>query len=1245
MSSLLRCGIWRRNRDGNGPRQPEGSLAIKGSGAGRSTVHSQVTAETKVLTAPGDAEAPSAPSSQRSPKSGSQVQVPHESTNDQASKQSSQVKPYADTYDLWTEALESLKEEERRDVEALLGDLDRDDTDRKGLVDDIQKKLDVASKSEHHDRTTSIDKFLSVLNKFLSVGDVVVSFDPVHAALPWAAVRSVIVILTADRELKGFILTGMTEVASLLVRCDMYQQLYMAPDPALRPPEDALGKLNASIVQTYAGLQSFLVFIVRRQRSKVKIDAVFKLENARSHMDKLSGSEKQLLQAADDCGKAYFVLERISSKDERELLEWISPIQYGKHHTISAESRTHGTCEWLLQDEEFSEWRDYQSSAVLWLQGSMGAGKTYLTSKVIDYIQGLLKSSSPDTGFAYFYCNRNEEERRDPLSILQSCVRQLSTAVGSTGHIRKSLQVVSDEARRQGSHFGLEAYKTQLLESVNGYSQTSIIIDALDECYEHSRWQLIDVIRELVSKSDRPLKVFISSRPDEYIKTQFSGKSIEIHAINNQDDIEKFVNAEIEKPRHCGPISQSLRSDIVRTLRQGVLELPTERDIRDRLRRLPIDLKEAYDEIYGKIAEFQHAKVLVDRACKWVMSACTPPSSDGLLSAICIDPNENSVNFENKVTKSSLLSLCNNLLVFDSQRKVWRFSHLSVVEYFEVNHWSLRQAHCNAAKVCLKFMIETYGNPTYEGNIKSSGDKHNMKKLGPVHPFEIYVRHHWVIHVATYEDLIAKEGQEVDSLLAKLLKTFLGSPSESSFQYRAWYRRLGSALRSPPSSFLRERGKFQFGHTEEADISPEEVTICAMCRFPFYILLQDCDTLLVLAIKAGCKAICETLINRGIEINLVLPENRYGSALAAAACGGRVEIFNLLIENGADASLTLLVRGYGSALAAAASQGNKETVNLLIYNGADVNLLLLNGNFGSALAATAWEGDKDIVNLLIDNGADVNLLLLSGNFGSALAAAASQGYKEIVNLLVKNGADANLTLSSGEYGSALAAAAHSGEKEIVNLLIENGADVNLTLSSGDYGSALAAAVSNRENEIVNLLIENGADVNLTSGHFGGALAAAACRGYETIVNILIENGADVNLTSGGHGSTLAAAACRGYETIVNILIENGADVNLTDGGYGSALAAAACRGYEKIVNILIENGADVNLTSGGYGSALVAAAFNGEKEIVNLLIENGADVNLTSGGYGSALVAAVSNGENEIVTSSSRMGPTRTSRV
>lgn len=282
------------------------------------------------------------------------------------------------------------------------------------------------------------------------------------------------------------------------------------------------------------------------------------------------------------------VLERIDARDELEILEWISPIPYGTHHSVRVESRTPDTCEWLIQTKEFCEWMDYGSSAILRLQGSstfskvvilpylvtiltvlVGAGKTYLTSKVIDHVRGLLESSSDHAGFAFFYCNRNEENRREPLYILQSYVRQLSNAVGSTEHIRKRLKTISKQTRRQASHLGLEACKTQLMESINEYSQTVIILDALDECDDYSRWQLTDVIRDLVSKSNQSVKVFISSRPENDINTQFSGKNIIIQAINNQSDIEKFVNAEIDKPRKWGPISADLRSIIVQVLCQN----------------------------------------------------------------------------------------------------------------------------------------------------------------------------------------------------------------------------------------------------------------------------------------------------------------------------------------------------------------------------------------------------------------------------------------------------------------------------------------------------------------------------------------------------------------------------------------------------------------------------------------------------------------------------------------------------
>lgn len=136
--------------------------------------------------------------------------------------------------------------------------------------------------------------------------------------------------------------------------------------------------------------------------------------------------------------------------------------------------------------------------------------------------------------------------------------------------MRRSLQVASDEARRQASQFGIKDCESQLLESVNGYSQTIFVLDALDECEPDSRYQLIKAIGDLVSKSDRLVKVFISSRPDIDIKNAFKYRSsIEILAMDNECDIEKFVNEEIEKPRQWGQISPQLQKDIVKAILDG----------------------------------------------------------------------------------------------------------------------------------------------------------------------------------------------------------------------------------------------------------------------------------------------------------------------------------------------------------------------------------------------------------------------------------------------------------------------------------------------------------------------------------------------------------------------------------------------------------------------------------------------------------------------------------------------------
>jgi ankyrin repeat protein len=646
-----------------------------------------------------------------------------------------------------------------------------------------------------------------------------------------------------------------------------------------------------------------------------------------------------------------------------------------------------------------------------------------------------------------------------------------------------------------------------------------------------------------------------------------------------------------------------------------ILKCTSEKAIRNRLGKLPGDLNATYDEIYNEIKhKDEHDRALADRAFMWVMCACKPLSSEELISAIRLDSEKDIFDLSDKITESQLLHLCNNLLVIDSRRRVWKFSHLSVTEYFEDNHWGLRQAHCYAAKICLRLLMETYKEPR-TGSVDRLGHGHDDKSrardiFDPKHSLQKYSRHHWITHVQTQEE------QEADPVLAGLLKTFLGSPGESSLQYREWFLQV-SADRLRLSTSV-------FSYINMDEISPKNSAVFAMCYFSFYALLSDWwrdaeiplshtnsegDNLLTLAAAAGCRPICEALIKRGVQVNLqsrkvgsgVVNQTRgYGSALAAAATGGHTETVNYLVEQGADVNLQLQTGGYGSALAAAAAIERTETVKYLVEHGADVNLQLQTGGYGSALAAAAAaRGHTETVKYLVEQGADVNLQLQNGWYGSALAAAAAaaRGHTEIVKYLVEQGADVNLQLQTGGYGSALAVAAARGHTETVKYLVEQGADVNLQLQNEGYGSALAVAAAMGHTETVKYLVEQGADVNLQLQNegYGSAFAGAAAMGHTETVKYLVEQGADVNLQlqTGWYGSALAAAAAKGHTETVKYLIEQGADVNLElqTGRYGSALAAAAYLGWKQCAESLIDAGAKVNLRleNGHYSTALHAS--------------------------------------------------------
>jgi Cdc6-like AAA superfamily ATPase len=205
--------------------------------------------------------------------------------------------------------------------------------------------------------------------------------------------------------------------------------------------------------------------------------------------------------------------------------------------------------------------------------GEAGAGKTKLTSMVVDHILETTETSQSHEALACIYCDPNQTDRQDPAQILQSLVLQLSTGRNSD-FVQPCLVEVYERKQRKGpANPGLtEADCVALLHQLAEiHPQMTLVLDALDEADKDKRAGLIDVLDELVASSAKPVTVFISSRHDLDIKRQYElGSNVSIEATDNGSDISAFVAEQIDlyEKRRRRKIRSALRKGIVHVLQE-----------------------------------------------------------------------------------------------------------------------------------------------------------------------------------------------------------------------------------------------------------------------------------------------------------------------------------------------------------------------------------------------------------------------------------------------------------------------------------------------------------------------------------------------------------------------------------------------------------------------------------------------------------------------------------------------------
>lgn len=635
----------------------------------------------------------------------------------------------------------------------------------------------------------------------------------------------------------------------------------------------------------------------------------------------------------------------------------------------------------------------------------------------------------------------------------------------------------------------------------------------------------------LVSKSKGCVKVYLSSRPDslvEYKLRSTPSVDISIMAEDNERDIESFLNVELDRLSDRGPSSifSKLRRQIIERLLgqckgmfqwaslqiKQVSRCRVKSDIEEKLDNLPGSLEQAYEEAWKNIenAETTH-RLFAERAILWVMAATRPFTTEQLLAAVRINPSGEEFLAEDEVDEGTLLMFCNDLLAIDTQQNVWRFSHLSVCEFLEKrNGWYPPQAHFHAASACLNLFInfpwtEQSDLDWYEAYYEVANPQMGLKTGNRLevdqsrHPrdteikdyrnwFNIYSRHHMFEHVRRAHD-------DEAASLASLLKTFLGSPEESSEKYAKWYNLLSSSflLLNPEDYYVAgcdEAGLDTLDLNQSglswifnSEIGPATCAIFAMCHFSLNKLLLDwwedpevridltkCNerghNLLTIAARAGCTDICRHLVNRGFDVSAVNNVNWVRK------------------QKGGDI--------YGSALEAAAHQGHLDTVRYILSVNAKVTMEVSGGHHANALtAAAAAPGDNvKVVELLLarlaETGVDINSPIHQGRHGSALASASAFGNMGVVECLLKAGADVNPSVNwqtESSYASPLGFASITGSVDIAERLLDAGADPNSAepffgANATPIGAASYAAHDLGHKSCVQLLVSRGANPEL-----------------------------------------------------------------------------------------------------------------------------------------------------------------------
>jgi hypothetical protein len=250
---------------------------------------------------------------------------------------------------------------------------------------------------------------------------------------------------------------------------------------------------------------------------------------------------------------------------DKEVLTWLTPVDYAIQQSDFIRRRQAGTGEWLLNSGQFRTWVD-QSNQTLFCLGIPGAGKTISTAIVVNELYSKFQNDV-SVGVSYVYCNFRRQHEQKPVDLLASLLKQLIQGLSSAP---ESIKRLYEQHRHKRTHPSIDEISQTLQSVVRDYSKAYIIVDALDECQvsDGGRKRFLAELFNLQAKSGANL--FVTSRFIPEIEKEFGGKNTRLEIRANNEDLQRYFDGHLLKLPSCVSRSEDLQKEIITAIVKAV---------------------------------------------------------------------------------------------------------------------------------------------------------------------------------------------------------------------------------------------------------------------------------------------------------------------------------------------------------------------------------------------------------------------------------------------------------------------------------------------------------------------------------------------------------------------------------------------------------------------------------------------------------------------------------------------------